>query len=150
MLQAGSRSRPRGQDGIPWHREHAEDPFVGLVSQRSMNSPPVACVGSSRTSRRRSRSIYALLVCSFRGLFACVLSWVEIWCSCNRRAWSAAISAERDYPTVRGKKGWRYLGDKIPAPVAIVRVHIIGSVLLTLGLPDYRALADVCLSQLTS
>ena len=37
----------------------------------------------------------------------------------------------------------------IPAPVAIVRVHIIGSVLLTLGLPDYRALADVCLSQLT-
>ena len=38
----------------------------------------------------------------------------------------------------------------IPAPVAIVRVHIIGSVLLTLGLPDYRALADVCLSQLTS
>jgi hypothetical protein len=38
----------------------------------------------------------------------------------------------------------------IPAPVAIVRVHIIGSVLLTLGLPDYRALANVCLSQLTS
>ena len=38
----------------------------------------------------------------------------------------------------------------IPAPVAIVRVHIIGSVLLTLGLPDYRALADVCLSQSTS
>ena len=38
----------------------------------------------------------------------------------------------------------------IPAPVAIVRVHIIGSVLLTLGLPDYRALTDVCLSQLTS
>ena len=38
----------------------------------------------------------------------------------------------------------------IPAPVAIVRVRIIGSVLLTLGLPDYRALADVCLSQLTS
>ena len=38
----------------------------------------------------------------------------------------------------------------IPAPVAIVRVHIIGSVLLTLGLPDHRALADVCLSQLTS
>ena len=30
------------------------------------------------------------------------------------------------------------------------RVHIIGSVLLTLGLPDYRALADVSLSQLTS
>ena len=38
----------------------------------------------------------------------------------------------------------------IPAPVAIVRVRIIGSVLLTLGLPVYRALADVCLSQLTS
>ena len=38
----------------------------------------------------------------------------------------------------------------IPAPVAIVRVRIIGSVLLTLGLPDYRALTDVCLSQLTS
>ena len=38
----------------------------------------------------------------------------------------------------------------IPAPVAIVRVHIVGSVLLTLGLPDYRALTDVCLSQLTS
>ena len=37
----------------------------------------------------------------------------------------------------------------IPAPVAIVRVRIIGSVLLTLGLPVYRALADVCLSQLT-
>ena len=37
-----------------------------------------------------------------------------------------------------------------PAVSAIVRVHIIGSVLLTLGLPDYRALADVSLSQLTS
>jgi hypothetical protein len=29
-------------------------------------------------------------------------------------------------------------------------VRIIGSVLLTLGLPDYRALVDACLSQLTS
>ena len=50
----------------------------------------------------------------------------------------------------RGKAGGQSAIPVIPAPVAIVRVHIIGSVLLTLGLPVYRALADVCLSQLTS
>ena len=50
----------------------------------------------------------------------------------------------------RGKAGGQSALPVIPAPVAIVRVHIIGSVLLTLGLPDHRALADVCLSQLTS
>jgi hypothetical protein len=76
-------------------------------------------------------------VCSFRGLFACVLSWVEIL--------SASASATAD-----SRPALPRTGDTVPAPVAIVRVHIIGSVLLTLGLPDYRALADVCLSQLTS
>jgi hypothetical protein len=56
-------------------------------------------------------------------------------------------------------KGRRTVGTTIPvipaAPrcdrsSALYAVHIVGSVLLTLGLPVYRALADVCLSQLTS
>ena len=64
-------------------------------------------------------------------------------------------TAQHQRPSGTGLPDCRKAGGQsalpvIPAPVAIVRVHIIGSVLLTLGLPDYRALADVSLSQLTS
>ena len=63
---------------------------------------------------------------------------------------SALASAATGPSLTRRKAGGQSALPVIPAPVAIVRVRIIGSVLLTLGLPDYRALADVCLSQLTS